>query len=228
MNYADNWFRKTYRLIFPGWLRKLVAPLKLKIKLLRHDWTYTEEYFLSAIDEAAISSADTIANSLISEFKPVAVVDVGCGTGALLMRFFEKGCRIRGYEYAEAAITLCRKRGIDVVKFDLEKNVIRESLEFDIVISLEVAEHLPMKIAEKYVSILCKLSKIVIFTAAPPGQGGTDHVNEQPPSYWIEKFQAFGFTHLVELSSRMSEEWKSSGNVKWYYYENLMIFRSVS
>jgi hypothetical protein len=30
-------------------------------------------------------------------------------------------------------------------------------------------------------------------TAAPPGQGGHFHVNEQPSEYWIKQFETFGY-----------------------------------
>jgi hypothetical protein len=64
------------------------------------------------------------------------------------------------------------------------------------------------------------LAKIIVFTAAPPGQGGTAHLNEQPPSYWISKFQESGFTHAEELSQRWRKNGQAAGNVKRWYYQN--------
>jgi hypothetical protein len=71
------------------------------------------------------------------------------------------------------------------------------------------------------------LSQVIIFTAAPPGQGGTNHVNEQPPSYWISKFQERGFKYAEELSQRWRESWEAEDNVESWYQKNLMIFRQV-
>jgi hypothetical protein len=33
----------------------------------------------------------------------------------------------------------------------------------------------------------------IVWSAAHEGQGGTDHVNEQPPGYWLERFAAEGW-----------------------------------
>ena len=78
--------------------------------------------------------------------------------------------------------------------------------------------------SDTYVDYLCKTSDTVVMTAAGPGQGGTDHVNEQPKDYWIAKFQARGLTLDSKLSPEFSAEWRAAG-VADFYYQNLMIFR---
>jgi hypothetical protein len=92
---------------------------------------------------------------------------------------------------------------------------------------MEVAEHLPEKAAGRYVDLLTRLSSVIVFTAAPPGQGGQDHINEQPPSYWISKFQDLGFAQDRLLSERWRKIWRGSSAVASWYYENLMIFRRI-
>ena len=47
-----------------------------------------------------------------------------------------------------------------------------------------------------FVEDLTKLSDIILFSGAIPGQGGTNHVNEQWHSYWIEKFLRFGYVAI--------------------------------
>lgn len=54
---------------------------------------------------------------------------------------------------------------------------------FDVAESLEVAEHFEAKYAQNFINLLTSLSDIIIFSAAIPLQGGTHHVNEQPPAY---------------------------------------------
>jgi hypothetical protein len=109
----------------------------------------------------------------------------------------------------------------------LERDVFNDNRTFDVVVSIEVAEHLPGIVADRYVDLLTRLSRVVVFTAAPPGQGGADHVNDQPPSYWVTKFQQRGFEHAEELSHRWRESWKAAGDVESWYYKNLMVFRRV-
>jgi hypothetical protein len=61
---------------------------------------------------------------------------------------------------------------------------------FDLVQSLEVAEHLPVGNAEEFVGCLCAHGDVVQFSAAQPGQGGVGHLNERCPSYWAGLFSA--------------------------------------
>lgn len=48
-------------------------------------------------------------------------------------------------------------------------NPIKLNKRFDLVISLEVAEHLPEKRAEGFIQDLCSLGDLVLFSAAVPG-----------------------------------------------------------
>jgi hypothetical protein len=70
---------------------------------------------------------------------------------------------------------------------DLDKPLAIER-RFDLAICLEVAEHLPATRAEGFVEDLVKLAPVVLFSAAIPGQGGVNHINEQYLSYWANLF----------------------------------------
>jgi SAM-dependent methyltransferase len=219
--------QKLYRALFPTSFRDSTIVAKLKEKLLGHGWLYDSDYFKREVEAPAARSAESIAHSILNEFAPARVIDVGCGTGALLEALRNRGCEVFGLEYAESALKYCRARQLSVAKFDLKKDVFNIDGNFDLVISMEVAEHLPEMAADHYVDLLTRLSPIIVFTAAPPGQGGTDHINEQPPSYWINKFQRRGFEHAEELSRCWRDTWQSTGNVQDWYYQNLMLFLRI-
>jgi len=197
----------------------------IKARVLPHDLIYGAEYFARDVAPAADRAAPIISASIVEELNPRRVVDVGCGTGALLAALQARGCSVLGLEYADAALQLCRNRGLPVQKFDLERDDLEGQEKFDAAISMEVAEHLPKRVADRYVSLLTRLSDTVVFTAAHRGQGGTDHVNEQPPSYWLEKYLQHGFARDDVLSERWRNAWMASGHVQDCYYSNLMIFR---
>ena len=78
-----------------------------------------------------------------------------------------------------------------------------------------------------YIAILTQGAQTVVFTAAPPGQGGADHVNEQPPSYWIEKFSKRGFAHNAALTQRWQTLWEATDEIESWYHKNLMVFQRV-
>lgn len=223
--------RTWYRTIVPATIRqsRLLAGLRRLVydRLLSHDAIYDSHYYASDVEGPAVSSAPEISQSIKADLQPNTVVDVGCGTGALLQALREKDCQVFGLEYSEAALQYCRNRGVGVQKFDLEKDDFGDNRTFDVAVSLEVGEHLSEKSADRYVKILAQLSDVIVFTACPPGPGGHDHVNEQPPAYWISKFQASGFSCDEKLSSRWRESWQRGGSVASWYHENLMVFRRV-
>ena len=223
--------RRVWRAIVPPSFRDRPLAKKIKSYYFRrlgidpHEVVYDLAYFEREVEHSAAQSAKVMARSIRAGLKPRTVIDVGCGTGALLEEFQKEGCQVFGLEYAESALQYCRKRKLNVRKFDLKKMSLTNQPTYDVAISMEVAEHLPETCANRYVLLLTSLSPCVVFTAARPGQGGTDHVNEQPASYWISKFQSRGFERDEILSSRWKLEWESSGSVSSHYYHNLLIFR---
>ncbi len=219
--------KNLYRKRLPASVRYSPQVAKLKARLLRHDWIYSADYYAGAVEVAAARSAGRIADSILNDFKASSIVDVGCGTGALLEACRDRGCEVLGLEYSIAALMYCRSRRLNVAKFDIKRTVFADNRTFDVAVSMEVAEHLPRRFADRYVDLLTHLSPVIVLTAAPPGQGGTNHVNEQPPSYWVSKFQQRSFTHAEELSQRWRESWKAAGDVDDMYQQNLMVFRQV-
>ena len=142
-----------------------------------------------------------MAGVIFDRFHPCAVIDVGCGTGALLEAFRNLGCDVRGREYSDAGLAYCRRRDLLVEKFNIEKDCIANGEQYDLAVSFEVAEHLPSWSADRYVELLCGLAPLVVMSAATPGQGGHGHINEQSHAYWIEKFRERSYP-MDEIASR--------------------------
>jgi SAM-dependent methyltransferase len=214
-----------YRNIVPSWVRRSQLMGRLASPILTHDFIYDADYYATHVEGPAVRSAGTIANSIITDLTPGRVVDVGCGTGALLEALREGGCSVFGLEKSKEGLKYCAARNLDVAAFDLERDTVNDGRTFDVAVSMEVAEHLPKNVADRYVEIITALAPIVVFTAAPPGQPGTDHVNLQPPEYWIDKYQRRGFRYAEEMTESWRDNWKRAGDVEYYYWQNLMIFR---
>lgn len=105
----------------------------------------------------------------------------------------------------------------------LEKNLeekISLSRKFDLVISLEVAEHLAETAADIFVENLTSLGEVILFSAALPLQGGQNHINEQYLDYWEEKFNKHGY-HLKDIIRPIF--WDNP-RVFWWYRQNMVLF----
>lgn len=91
---------------------------------------------------------------------------------------------------------------------------------FDLVISLEVAEHLPENRAEGFVRDLCLLGDIILFSAAVPRQGGTEHINEQWQTYWANKFDKNGFDAFDIIRPKIYDDYR----VPLWYRNNMIVY----
>jgi hypothetical protein len=111
--------------------------------------------------------------------------------GWILERLRERGVRIAGVEGSRHAIAISPVADA-LVRANLERGVPNLG-RFDVCVCTEVAEHLPARTAPQLVEGLCRLGRHVVFTAAPPGQGGVHHVNEQPRAFWLELFSRHGY-----------------------------------
>ena len=89
---------------------------------------------------------------------------------------------------------------------------------FDLVLCLEVAEHLPADSAPTLIDSLVSLGPVIVFSAAIPYQGGTHHVNEQRPEYWARHFATKEYVPVDFLRRQI---WQLH-DVEWFYAQNIL------
>lgn len=204
-----------------GLRRRLVTFLEARAP---HDDVYDRRYYEELVEPTMAVSSQVMARSIVDDLAPSSVIDVGCGTGALLAALGELKVSGRGVDYATAAVEICRQKGLNVDRFDIEADPI-PPVQAHTVISTEVAEHLPASSADRFVDLVTSMAEHnVVLSAAVPGSGGTDHVNEQPNEYWIAKLERRGFTLDGTLTATWRSHWKTSG-VAFCFYNSVMVFR---
>jgi SAM-dependent methyltransferase len=126
-------------------------------------------------------------------------VDLGCGSGHFVAALRAEGIQAEGYEYAPRLRRMAAQElGITLHPFDLAAPPAMRPV--DLAMSIEVAEHLPPALGDSLVKVLTQASPLVWFTAAQPGQGGTGHINEQLPAYWVARCLALGYEYDAKAS----------------------------
>lgn len=166
------------------------------------------------------SSARIVTKLITDQFDLKSIIDFGCAQGGWLNAWRENGVTdIQGVDgdYVDQGALL-----IDKSKFlaaDLSQSI-DLGRTYDIAQCIEVAEHLPASSAKTLVKSLARHAPIVLFSAAPPGQGGRGHVNEQPYEYWRNLFADEGY----DLYDWVRPEVSGRHDVQPWYRYNLFLF----
>jgi SAM-dependent methyltransferase len=181
--------------------------------------TYTEQ-FHRELHSRSFQSARNVVPEILQLVRPHSVIDVGCGLGSWLAVFREHGIEeVLGVDgdYVDR-----RQLAIPEKLFRSQDLTLPLTIDqsFDLVMSLEVAEHLPPSAARSFVSTLTKLGPVILFSAAIPSQPGTHHVNLQWPMYWAKLFAEFGYQSIDCLRRRI---W-SEPDVDWWYAQNCIFY----
>ena len=191
--------------------------------------TLYDRSFFDAQSFDSLRSARAALAELLRHIEPQSVLDVGCGVGAWLRAAGELGvpdCLGVDGDYVDRrALMVPDDRFLPV---DLAQPGLAEAVaanrpppgRFDLVLCLEVAEHLPIERAAGLVDDLCRLGDLVLFSAAIPFQNGTGHINEQWPEFWAIQFRARGYTCFDPLRRVL---W-ARPDVDWWYAQNLLVF----
>jgi SAM-dependent methyltransferase len=184
---------------------------------------YSTDFF-DYIDSGSRASARVISQLLLGEMKIKSLLDVGSGHGAWAA------------EWLNAGVPKVTAVDGDYVKADQlaipAENFIAHDLSepldlgrrFDLVQSLEVAEHLSPEHASGFIDNLTRHGDVILFSAAVPHQGGEHHVNEQLPQYWRELFAARGYEVFDWVRPRVA----GNRDVKAWYRFNTLIYANAA
>jgi len=177
--------------------------------------------------KGSMASAVVIIDILSEYIELSSALDIGCGIGPWLKVYKSLGLSVKGID---GTYVNRKKLLIDESEFisaDLKNEVNLES-KFSIAQSLEVAEHIPESCADNFVKTLVNHSDCILFSAAVPGQGGEDHINEQPLSYWRKKFEGNGYIPVDLIRPIVNGSEKKNLVEKWYRYNTILYIKKNS
>lgn len=166
-----------------------------------------------------MSAPREVVPIVLTFIRPKSILDVGCGTGTWLKAFEEAGVQdYLGVDGVYVDRSKLRIPSSKFIPFDISKPM-DLGRKFDLVVSLEVAEHLAPQEADIIVESLVRHGETILFSAAIPGQGGQNHLNEQWPEYWQKKFMKHGY-HFHDVIRSLI--WNND-NIEWWYRQNIFL-----
>jgi SAM-dependent methyltransferase len=177
--------------------------------------------FYRFLSSFALRSARRIIPKLTAVMSVRSVADFGCGQGAWLSAWADAGASVAGLDgpYVDRRDLLIDPRDFHTADLTAPIDLGRQ---FDLVQSLEVAEHLPADKAEQFVKTLTGHGPLILFSAAVPGQGGENHVNEQPPDYWRALFREWGYAAFDYLRPLVCDD---PAIARWYRFNAIVYIR---
>lgn len=181
---------------------------KKEVKYIHNEYTHN------------FNAAEEIVPYIIELFQPKSVIDIGCGIATWLNIFKKYGVQtILGIDGSFVDKRLLKIQENSFIEKDLEQSFVLED-KFDLAISLEVAEHISFEKADVFIESICNSADVIVFSAAIPNQGGQNHINEQPPLYWIQKFESRGYKMFDVIRPLFWDNKK----VDWWYKQNMLVF----
>lgn len=181
-----------------------------------------EQSFFNYLDRSSSVSARNFLDIVDIGIPVTSVLDVGCGRGAWLAEWRNRGIEdVLGVDghYVDTATLLVP--GENFRHYDLAEPL-DFARRFDLAECLEVAEHIDAQKADVLLDSIVRHTGVVLFSAATPGQGGEHHVNEQPLEYWADKFAARGYRCFDCIRDKVLHH---KGIEPWYRYNTLLYVR---
>lgn len=176
---------------------------------------YKEEFYEDGGFINTERSARAITEWMERELDPRSVLDLGSGAGYYLTALQDRGIRAVGLEASPAGIA-ASGAGTLAFTYDLRRPLYA-STPFDVVMCIEVAEHIPRRYSETVVQSICRnAGRFAVFTAAPPGTPGSDHINCQPAQFWLGMFRRNGFELRADLTDSLRRAAAEANAAEWW------------
>jgi SAM-dependent methyltransferase len=156
-------------------------------------------------DEQWLKFFKSIADHIVTEINPKTVLDVGCAMGLLVAFLRKREVKAFGLDISEYAIKNIHPDAKPYCWIGSGTDPFPQ--KFELVVCIEVLEHLPHLEAEKAIENLCNYSDDILFSSTPFDFKEGTHFNVQPPEYWVEGFARNGFLRDLDFDASFITPW---------------------
>ncbi len=156
-------------------------------------------------DAAWMAFFGGVADHIVAEIAPASALDAGCAIGLLVEQLRERGVDAEGIDISEYAIGSAHELLRDHVRIGSVAAPLGQ--RYDLIVCIEVLEHMPRAEAEAAVVNFCAHSDDVLFSSSPLDHKEATHFNVNPPEYWAYLFAQQGFFRDVDFDASFLTPW---------------------
>jgi SAM-dependent methyltransferase len=146
-----------------------------------------------------------VADRIVADIQPKSVLDAGCAIGLLVETLRERGVDATGIDLSTWAI----EHATEAAKPHVREGSIVEPFgaRYDLIVCIEVLEHMPAEEAEKAIANFAAHTGDVLFSSTPFDYKEPTHVNVRMPEDWAEAFARHGFYRDVDYDAAYITKW---------------------
>jgi hypothetical protein len=175
--------------------------------ILQMSELYNEGYYASAcgLDYSHVDHwkpfFQGIAKKIIDSFSPKTVLDVGCAWGYLVEALRDLGVEAYGVDISSYAISKVREDIKPYCTVGSVTDSLPESFpkRYDILITIEMIEHLHEEECMAAIEKLCNYSDKILISSSSDDITEPTHFNVQQAEYWVKRFAKFGFFNRLDI-----------------------------
>ena len=156
-------------------------------------------------DEEWLRFFDLIAERICTDIRPTMVLDAGCAMGFLVEALRRRGVQAFGIDISQYAIENVHS---EIQQYCWIGSVTEPFPQrYDLIVCIEVLEHLPRTEGEIALRNLCRHTDDIIFSSSPIDFKEATHLNVQPPEYWAELFAREGLFRDFDFDGSIITRW---------------------
>lgn len=162
-----------------------------------YDKSYYDEHLGNNYhdEEKWLPLFERFADHIVTDFAPKRVLDIGCAFGYMVKYLRERGVEAWGIDTSSYAISQADEGVRPYLRVSSACDPLPEDIpqHYDLVLNIEVLEHLTMEDGEKAIARMCTYADTILFSSTGEDFDELTHINVQQPAYWATRFARYGF-----------------------------------